>query len=302
MKPPDVVVAAQLACLLEASAPKPGNVSPGCRFDDMGYEDFLASALALGESLRHAADSPIGATVRRAVEATARWTRANTNLGIVLLLVPLVRAASRREASSDTPIAADALRDEVRNVLAQTTVEDARDVYVAIRRAAPGGLGHAAEQDVAAEPTVSLLEAMSLAAHRDDVAREYATAFQTTFEIATPALARARAEGLPWDDAVVETFLTVLAGRPDTHIARRAGDAVAAEVSADAARALAAGGVRSQSGRLMIDTLHEELRGNEGPLNPGTTADLTVAAIFVLLASGGWPHGRHLTEVVNRRT
>jgi triphosphoribosyl-dephospho-CoA synthase len=301
MKSPDVVVAAQLACLLEASAPKPGNVSPGCRFGDMGYEDFLASAVALGDPLRHAAESSIGATVRRAVEATARWTPANTNLGIVLLLVPLVRAASRGEAAGDTPIAAGALRDEVRTVLAQTTVEDARDVYAAIRRAAPGGLGRAAEQDVAEEPTVSLLEAMRLAADRDDVAREYATAFETTFEVGAPALAHARGEGLPWDDAVVDTFLRLLAGRPDTHIARRAGGAAASDVSARAAQALAAGSVRSASGRAMIDALHHELRGKGGLLNPGTTADLTTAAIFVLLASGGWLHGRHLTEARNRR-
>src|SRR5256886_6745916 len=38
----DVAAAAQLACLLEASAPKPGNVSPFASFRDTSYEDFLA--------------------------------------------------------------------------------------------------------------------------------------------------------------------------------------------------------------------------------------------------------------------
>src|ERR1700730_4326323 len=89
----DVAVAAQLACLLEASAPKPGNVSPGRHFADFRYEDLLASAAAIGDPLAGAAARPIGATVRLAVEATARWTRSNTNLGIVLLLAPLARAA-----------------------------------------------------------------------------------------------------------------------------------------------------------------------------------------------------------------
>jgi triphosphoribosyl-dephospho-CoA synthase len=297
----DLVVAAQLACLLEASAPKPGNVSPGCRFGDMGYEDFLASALALGDPLRHASESSIGVTVRRAVEATTRWTRANTNLGIVLLLVPLVRAASRCE-TGEMPIDAKALRHEVRAVLAQTTLDDARDVYAAIRRAAPGGLGHAPEQDVAVAPTVSLLEAMTLAAHRDDIAREYATTFEVTFEVGAPALARARADGLPWEDAVVETFLSLLAGRPDTHIARRAGGAAAGRVSAGAAQALSSGGVRNATGRAMIDALHQQLRDEGNLLNPGTTADLTAAAIFVHLAIGGWPHGSHLMAAANRRT
>ena len=90
----DVASAAQLACLLEASAPKPGNVSPGRHFADTRYEDFLASAVAIGEPLAGAGHRSVGATVRLAVEATAQWTRSNTNLGIVLLLTPIARAAA----------------------------------------------------------------------------------------------------------------------------------------------------------------------------------------------------------------
>src|SRR3954453_501966 len=85
----DIAVAAQLACLLEASAPKPGNVSPGRRFADVGYEDFPASAAAIGPALTAAGTRPLGQTVRLAIQATARWSRSNTNLGIVLLLTPI---------------------------------------------------------------------------------------------------------------------------------------------------------------------------------------------------------------------
>src|ERR671922_2475105 len=91
--PADVAAAAQLACLLEVSAPKPGNVSPGRHFHDTRYEDFLASAVAIGPALAAAGRRPLGATIRAAVEATARWTRSNTNLGVMLLLAPLARAA-----------------------------------------------------------------------------------------------------------------------------------------------------------------------------------------------------------------
>src|SRR4029079_19799922 len=90
----DVAAAAQLACLLEASAPKPGNVSPGRHFADTRYEDFLASAVAIGGTIAYAGNPSVGATVRLAVEATAQWTRSNTNLGIVLLLTPIARAAA----------------------------------------------------------------------------------------------------------------------------------------------------------------------------------------------------------------
>ena len=96
----DVAAAAQLACLLEVSAPKPGNVSPGRHFADTRYEDFLASAAAIGGPLADAGTRSVGATVRLAIESTRRWTNSNTNLGIVLLLTPLARAAL---SSNDRP-------------------------------------------------------------------------------------------------------------------------------------------------------------------------------------------------------
>ncbi|HJZ75570.1 MAG TPA: triphosphoribosyl-dephospho-CoA synthase [Vicinamibacterales bacterium] len=278
----DVAIAAQLACLLEASAPKPGNVSPGRHFADARYEEFLASAAAIGGPLAGAGARPLGETVRRAVEATARWTRSNTNLGIVLLLAPIARAASLSSRDDRT------LRDAVRQVLGETTVADAREVYAAIRLAAPGGLGRVADQDVAGEPTRTLLEVMRLAADRDAIAREYADAFATTFLAGVPALDRARRDGLSWDDAVVETFLTLLGSTPDTHVARRAGPARAADVSSQARAALAAGGVRSDEGRIAIARMDRALRDARHLANPGTAADLTAAAIFVVLLNGGW--------------
>jgi triphosphoribosyl-dephospho-CoA synthase len=265
-----IAQAAQLACLLEVSAPKPGNVSCGRHFHDTRYEDFLASAVAIGPAMALAGEQPIGATVRAAVEATSRWTRANTNLGIILLFAPLARAAGRRDA--------------VRQVLRDTTVEDARQVYQAIRVARPGGLGRVSGQDVAQEPTVTLREAMGLAADRDGIAREYVSDFGTTFEVTVPALARARGDGLAWDDAIVETYVGLLASAPDTHIVRKLGPTVAAAVTAQAATVMAAGGVRTESGRQALAEFDTVLRGYpRNGANPGTTADLTAAAVFVLL-------------------
>jgi triphosphoribosyl-dephospho-CoA synthase len=272
----------QLACLLEASAPKPGNVSPGRPFADTRYEDFVASAIAIGGPLSGAGSRALGETIRLAVDATAGWTNTNTNLGIILLLAPLARAAA---LSAGAPIL---LRDSVRAVLGSTTLDDARAVYAAIRLASPGGLGRADAQDVAGEPSVTLLEAMRLAADRDTIASEYVSGFECTFDIGVPALTRARGDRLDWDDAVVETYLTLLAATPDTHIVRRGGAALAADVSGRAKAVLAAGGVRSAVGRQRIDDLDQALREDGHVANPGTTADLTAAAIFVMLMDGGW--------------
>jgi triphosphoribosyl-dephospho-CoA synthase len=279
--PADIAALVQLSCLLEASAPKPGNVSPGRDFTDLRFEDLLMSAVAIGQPFARISDQSVGATIRQAIDATACLTKTNTNLGLVLLLAPLARAAATAAmagGSEDPP-----LRSELRRVLDRTTIDDARDVYAAIRRAAPGGLGTAASQDVADEPGVTLLEAMRLAADRDGVAREYATGFSVTFECGAPALQRARRAGLSWSDAVVETFLQLLAHGIDTHIVRRTGTAAAERVSALAREALAVGGVRSAEGRQAIDAMDASIRDSRNSNNPGTTADLTGAAIFVTL-------------------
>ena len=292
-------------------------MSPGRHFHDTRYEDFLASACAIGPALARAGERPLGETILAAVRATRAWTRSNTNLGIVLLLAPLA-AAALADAPGNAPagppphrddssvphdggtefapdganpralVAAPALRARLERVLAATTVGDAAALYEAIRLARPGGLGRAAAQDVRDRPTVTLAEAMALAADRDGVAREYATGFARSFDVGAPALARARGEGLAWDDAVVEAYLALLAAAPDTHLARKRGAGVAAEVQRLARAATEAGGVRTPAGRALVAALDERLRDARNASNPGTTADLTASAIFVHLLSGGW--------------
>ncbi|HEX2217932.1 MAG TPA: triphosphoribosyl-dephospho-CoA synthase [Gemmatimonadales bacterium] len=275
----EIAAAAQLACLLEVSAPKPGNVSPEHHFHDTRYEDFLASAVAIGPALAAAGIRPLGATIRAAVEATARWTRANTNLGIVLLLAPLARAA-RREGGD--------LRSRVGAVLDETTVEDAADAYAAIRGARPGGLGAAGTQDVRAAPSVTLRDAMALAADRDTIAREYTTRFAVTFEVGAPALANARRRGLAWSEATVECFLALLAAVPDTHVARKLGRSEAERLSARAREIVSAGRAGRALDRAALAAFDAELRDPRNTRNPGTTADLTCAALFVVILEGGW--------------
>ncbi len=275
-----VASAVQLACLLEASAPKPGNVSPGRDFHDTTYADFLASAAAIGPAFLAAGGQPVGATVLAAVQATRAWTRANTNLGIILLLAPLARAAARHAGLP--------LREAAQVELAALTVEDAELAYEAIRVAAPGGLGSAPTEDVATRPTVTLREAMRLAAGRDGVAAEYVTGYARTFGTGAPAIARALEGGLGWSDAVVEGYLALLAEAPDTLVARKLGPAAAEAVRRDAAAVLAVGGTRTEAGRRGLASLDAALRDPANRRNPGTTADLTAAALFVVIIEREW--------------
>jgi triphosphoribosyl-dephospho-CoA synthase len=276
----DVAAAAQLACVLEVSAEKPGNITPTHDFHDTSYEDMVRSGLALGPELARAHRRAVGETVLAVVQASRRAAPSNTNLGIALLLAPLARAALDA-APSPRP-----LRAAVRSVLRTLAIDDARAVYAAIRLADPGGLGEPVDHDVRAEPTIGLREAMAQAAGRDRVASEYASDYAVTFEIGLPALALALDEGLRPRDAIVELHLRLLEALPDTLVARKRGAEVAASVSAGAGRVLAAGGMRSAAGRDELRAYDASLRDARNALNPGTTADLVAATLFVALLEG----------------
>ncbi len=272
----EVTSAAQLACVLEASAEKPGNVTPSHDFDDTSYEDMLRSGIALGAELGRAGGRSVGETVLAAVRASRDAAGANTNLGIALLLAPLARAA----------LSYGPLRERLGELLRALSVDDARDAYAAIRLASPGGLDKAVEHDVRDEPRVSLREAMGAAAERDTIAGEYVSDYAVTFELGLPALADALGEGLRARDATVELALRLLAEVPDTLIARKRGAEAAGRVAASARRVLNAGGVRTSRGRTALAEFDASLRQDGNALNPGTTADLVTAVLFVALLEG----------------
>jgi triphosphoribosyl-dephospho-CoA synthase len=266
---------ATLACLLEVAAPKPGNVHRGADFEDLTLEDYLTSAVAIAPAMDEAIDRPLGATVLAAVEATRRAVGRNTNLGTVLLLAPLAKAP--RSVPLERGVAA---------VLASCGPEDARDVYAAIRLAAPGGLGKVDQYDVAGPPPDDLLMAMRAAAGRDMVARQYAEGFRQVLGVAAPWLRDATAQTRTLAEAIVHTFVRLLAEYPDSLIARKCGLATAEEAAARAARVLAAGSPGEDAyGRALAD-LDFWLRGDGHRRNPGTTADLIAAALFVGLRNG----------------
>jgi triphosphoribosyl-dephospho-CoA synthase len=261
-----VAGAAQLACVLEVSAEKPGNITPSHDFHDTSYEDMLRCAIAVGPEL--VGERGVGETILAVVEASRSVAPSNTNLGIALLLAPLAKAA----------LAGGPLRARLAETLRVLDVSDTRAAYAAIRLAGAAGLQERVEHDVRAEPDVGLREAMASAADRDSIAAEYVTDFALTFETGLPALAEALGEGLAVRDAIVELHLRLLAQTPDSLIARKAGADVAVQVSAGAREVLA--------GRRALQSFDASLRTEGNKLNPGTTADLVTATVFVALVEG----------------
>ena len=259
------------ACLAELDALKPGNVHRFAGGHTMNVSDFEASAMAAAP-LIGAEGLSVGARIERAVTATRKAVGQNTNLGIILLAAPLAQAALE-DSGGD-------LRSRTADVLRALSVEDARAAYRAIREAEPGGLGDVPQHDIATEPSVTLLEAMRAAETRDRIAWNYTRDFVDIFELGLKWLrgARARWGDVPWVTTYV--YLGFLAHIPDTLIERKFGADAASEVC-DEARPIEAGLSQCSAPEEMAAPLAAFDRSlKERGLNPGTSADLTVATLF----------------------
>ncbi len=271
---------ATLACLLEVTAAKPGNVYRGADFEEMTYADMIVSAAVIGPVMEEAVDCRVGQTILQAVRATQAAVAQNTNLGTVLLLAPLAKVPH------DTPLPAG-----IGPVLADLDQQDAADAYGAIRAAHPGGLGSVAQADVHDDPKISLRDAMALAADRDLVASQYVNGYREVLDQALPLLVAGQRHGWPLSQTIVYTQLQLMAELPDSLIARKCGLDVAREASARAAAVLAAGTPGDTGYNRAIADLDFWLRADRNRRNPGTTADLLAAALFVALRDGliEWP-------------
>jgi triphosphoribosyl-dephospho-CoA synthase len=301
----------ELAMLLEVSAAKPGNVNLTAGFEGTRVEHFLASAVAAEFWFEEAArrgiavhDKKLGVSAvgmgRIIKECTAdinAWQKGgNTLLGTVMLFVPIAVAAGMTPTEENFGFDFHRLRENLRLAVESTTAEDAVSLYEAIDAAKPSGLGGAPDLDVTdpasktrlLKENVSLYEVFKIAAGYDDICSEWVNNYPITFDLAYPYLTAQLKRG-DLNTAVVHTFLKVLSEHPDTFIARKVGAEKARKVSLDAKKVLELGGLKTPEGRKNILEFDRRLRESGNLLNPGTTADITAAALALCTLDGYRP-------------
>ncbi len=271
-----IAQAVTLAIIREVTAPKPGNVHRGADFDDVTYLDFIQSAVVIGPIVAQASECGIGQTILSAVEATREAVGTNTNLGTLLLIVPLAAVPTHTTCSSG-----------IASALQQLSLNDTRQVFEAIRLASAGGLGQVDTADVsqAPPPDLRLVDAMRMASERDLVARQYINDFANVFRIAD-WIAEGIHNGWSLDTAIVHTHLRQLATEADSLIVRKCGQETGERSRAMAARVLESGSPGDEAYHRALEGLDFWLRSDGHRRNPGTTADLIAAALFVLLREG----------------
>lgn len=263
---PTIAQLFEAACLAELQAIKPGNVHVFADGHGMVVEDFVKSAHAAA-SVIALPELSVGQRVLQAVTATWQAVSCNTNLGIILLAAPLIHAAIHRQPLS--------------RVLRSLTVQDAADAFQAIVLASPAGLGSSPRHDVHGKPVATLLQAMQQAADHDRIAWQYAHDFQDILGLGLKRYTESfsRWENESW--ATTATYLGFMAAFPDSHLVRKYGLPLALDVQQQARKfemnLLAQANPKKYLGELLRFDGFLKQNG----MNPGTSADMTVATLLV---------------------
>ena len=301
---------ASLAALLEVSAyPKPGNVHRLRDFPDTKYEHFLAGSVNLGSRMRVIAEKgqrirngkwaelSVGENILASVKDMMDWqSGGNVHLGIILLFSPLAAAAG--SVMKDGVVDLDDLRNALDEVIRGATPLDSVNIYRAIDEVMSAeNLGHVDQLDVKDTSSLDRILDEGLTPRdifkecqaRDAICNEWATGFNVTFTEGYPFLRRRLDEGASINEATVDTFLKILSEHPDSLIQRKSGTKAAISVSEKAKEIIQAGGAATDAGMKMLWSLDDELSSENGSLNPGTTADLTAASVFLSLLTGWRP-------------
>lgn len=264
----------QQACDLELQAFKPGNVSVYSEAHDMTVADFQLSAKVSAPHLCNPNYS-LGEKIYYAVKATREAVGCNTNLGIILLCAPLIQAVSMYQSGMT-------LRQALHQVLENTTISDADWTFKAIALATPAGLGNVEEQDVNQTATMTLQAAMALASDKDRIALQYLTDYKDIFDF---AIFRYNSSLLKWGNmawAAVAVYAALLSHYSDSHIERKYGNQYSERV-AHRMQQLNNALLNTEQPESVLPLLHDidqELKSKR--INPGTTADLTVATVLTV--------------------
>ena len=278
MIPEQVELAYRNACMAELEALKPGNVHVFADGHGMTIQDFIKSAEVTAPVISQPGLS-VGERIFNSIEATNSAVGLNTNLGLVLLCAPLIHAFLN--ASKDCTYDHQAFRQRLTQTLSQLSVEDGQLAAGAIVLANPAGLGNSETNDVNDLPDVSLLELMISAQDKDRIAWQYANGFTDILEFGLDLYKKAMQK---WQNQAWSTtalYLGFLARQLDSHILRKYGEPMAIKIMREAQKLEALYWATENPKLVQKKLLKWDASLKAGNINPGTSADLTVATLLV---------------------
>ncbi|MEJ2251702.1 MAG: triphosphoribosyl-dephospho-CoA synthase [Candidatus Lokiarchaeota archaeon] len=289
----DIIRCSTLSSLLELSGwPKPGNVHRTHDFEDTRFEHFLSAISAIQPSFhkfcKRIFDSVqkfdqnydlinLGSVYFESVNTMMDWQMGgNVLLGHILILTPLL--ASTTLCLKFNKLKFKHLKRILLKIIEDSTVEDTINLYKAIRKANPGGLGKV--------QVLKWLLIHLFSKEYDLISREYATGYQIIFNTGIPYYIEKFKSTKDINVATVDTFLRILSLFPDSLIIRKSNEKNALKISQEASKIIRMGGISKKDGLKATLELDKFIQRRKGKLNPGTTADILAGVIFCSLISG----------------
>ncbi len=304
---------AALACLLEATAPKVGNVSRLSPQHHTSLVDYCRSSVLMGEhiGLMLASDEPkLGEAFRNyCKQMMIISSGGNTHVGTATLMFPLAYAVADLRAKKGDLNDVDEVQEHINNMLTpylkelgpSTTIEFAEG----IRSVKPAGVVGVEDGGIDLHDD-SILEAIRqentnihdwMAAGRsvNMVADEFVNGFSRSVDSAKALgmvykIIGQRPEMIESNNmsaeelAVVQTHLALLASEHDTLVLGKNGETTANWLIMRAAQVVHMGGIFQPNFTSVLERLDTECRIR--CVNPGATADILGAGIFLALVTG----------------
>ena len=259
------------ACVQELTAFKPGNVHCYAEGHDMTVEQFLISAYVTAPIMSNPRMT-LGSRIYESVRVTQEAVGQNTNLGIILLCAPIAYSALHDHSKG--------FRNTLVEVLNNSDLNDAQLILDAIRLAAPSGLGKSEKHDVFYPAAAGIREIMSAAGSKDLIAQQYANGFAEIFDFGLRVMQKAQAHDISRYEMANQIYLAFLSGFLDSHILRQHGREVAEEVKELAGHLYSKVRLRHFDSIICSELMKCDKLMKVRDINPGTSADMTVATIF----------------------
>ena len=282
MNPYDIMKASQIACCLEVSSFKPGNVHRNREYDDIKYHHFISSGIAFGNIIYEVSqdNKDIGKYIKLAVIESKKWSPTNANLGIIMLHMPIGMSSGKIDEFNE-----NVLKKEIIFTTKNTTVNDAINVYDAIEIAMPNinppkegpdAQKNDAKQELI-EKNLTLYDVFKISSTWDSISKEWAEGFNISFK-GYKLLNEYYEEYNNINLATTKTFLSILSEHPDTLIARKK-DLDTSKMVSEMAKDILDNGFKKED----IEEFDKFLSKEGNKLNPGTTGDLVASSLMIFL-------------------
>lgn len=303
---------AQLAMILEVSAhPKPGNVDRTDDYKDTKYEHFLASSISIYDVIKDASqnDRFIGKSINNAVDLSTSWQNGgNTHFGAFILLIPIAMASGnlikREELFSIKEFQRGVLIKDIllnaHEIVKKTDIGDAIEFYkaftsieVKVNTVKEFDLKQSDSIISLSEKNMSLYDLMEISKGYDMIANEWVNGFNKCAECAKIIIDGMGQMGifkkynLNINEVIVYTFLFILANNRDTFIQTKFDIETADFVSNQALNII----TKLHENKFDFDSTYPLIQKFDDELlfkkiNPGSTADIVIAGLFIALMKG----------------